>query len=117
MKKIFVAITSVLLLTGCGINMQTYQIPDVTKAETITLSKNNGQRNIHGITIIAKGNIDGKATISLILNDGPYKTEKLSGNIDFKWGGDWYSDSIEIRYEPIFLISGSLKLKYRFEDI
>lgn len=97
--------------------MQTYKVSDVTEPETIIVHKKKTQGNVHGITILGKGNLEGEATISLILNGAPYKKEYLSGNVDFKWGGDWYSDSAEIRYTPIEVTSGSLKLKCQFADL
>jgi len=117
MKKLILAATILVFLSGCGMNTQTYEISDVTKARVILLGKKKGQGYIHGISIIGEGNIEGKAVISLILHDGPYKTENLSGRINFSWGGDWYSDTVEIRYNPIAVTNGRLRLKYKFKDL
>jgi len=116
MKKI-VAITLLALLVGCSGKNQTCSVVDVAKPETITLAKLSSQGNIHSITIVGKGRLDGTAEIVLILNGKPYKTEKLSGDVDFKWRADWYSDSASIVYTPSSAKAGNVNLHYRFEDI
>jgi hypothetical protein len=50
--------------------------------------RNTSNPEVYGINIRGSGNIDGEATISLILNEEPYKTEKLKGLVSFNWGGD-----------------------------
>ena len=106
----------VMLVAGCGIGGRTHDVADVTKPETIVLKKNAGQGAIHSFSVIGSGEMRGNAEITIILNGGPYKTEKLSGKVDFRWGGDWYSDQAEIRYTPTSVTGGSLKLKYEFNN-
>ena len=113
-KSLLLAV--LVIFVGCKNDKQTYIVADVTNKTTITLHKNNGQGYIHRITIVAKGHLDGSAQINLILNGKPYKTENLSGKIDFEWGGDWYSDSAKIQYKPSSVNSGNLSLKYTFYD-
>ena len=116
MKKVITCFAMVALIAGCGIGGRTHDVADVTKPETIVLKKNAGQGAIYSFSVIGSGEIHGSAEISLILNGGPYKTEKLSGKVDFHWGGDWYTDQAEVRYTPTSVTSGSLKLKYEFSD-
>ena len=116
MRKALIFIIMVFLV-GCVTGKQMYTIPDITKQSTIILRKLPSQSNIYRITIIGKGYIEGNAKIVLILNGKPYKTESLSGNIDFKWDGDWYSDSVTIEYKPSLVKGGSLKLYYNFNDL
>ena len=116
MKKIL-ALFLLLLIVGCGASKQEYRIPDITKPEMITLNKHNNQGNIYSISISGRGQIDGEATISLILNGKPYKIKRLSGSILFQWVGDWYSNSAEIQYEPLAVKNGNLSLTYHFRDI
>ena len=115
MKRLITVIALAVLASGCGTKTRT--ISDVSKSETVLLDKQAGQGPIHSITVIGSGRLNGEAEISLILNDGPYKTARLSGAVDFRWGGDWYSDQAEIRYTPISATYGKLKLKYRFNDL
>ncbi len=115
MKKLFVCIAVTVLLSGCG-GTRTCDVSYVTKAETIVLKKASGQGPVHSLSVIGSGVLQGDAEISLILNGCSYKTEKLSGKVDFRWRGDWYSDQAEIRYTPTSVNGGSLKLKYEFSD-
>jgi hypothetical protein len=96
---------------------QTVEIKDVTKSETIVLRKWGHQGHIHAIEVNISGRIKGSARAQLILNSSPYKQEQLSGKVYVMWGGDWYSDEAEIRYQPEDVDSGGLKLRYRFIDI
>jgi hypothetical protein len=80
------------------------------------VGEKTGKRYTHGITIRGIGQIDGEGIISLLLNGEPYKVAKLSGKIDFQWGGDWYSETATIRYEPTIVRSGKLVLRYRFHQ-
>ena len=106
-----------VMLAGCGISGgQAVSIKDVTKSEIVTLKKNSSQRCIYAIRIQGRGSIAGKAEIQLMLNGEIYKKEELSGKIDFAWGGDWYSDTAEIRYIPHSVTVGSVSLKYDFKD-
>jgi hypothetical protein len=107
-----------VFLGGCGGGdpKQVYQVADVTKAQTISLHKKTGQGHIHSYTVVGTGRIEGEATLSLMLNGKPYRTEHLSGDVQFKWGGDWYSDAALIAYKPTSARSGSLKVEYTFLD-
>ena len=115
MSKLVTCFAVTVLLSGCG-GTRTYDVVDVTKAETIVLKKASGQGPVHSLSVTGSGEIQGDAEISLILNGGQYKTEKMSGKVDFRWGGDWYSDHAEIRYTPTSVTGGSLKLNYEFND-
>jgi len=117
MIKLLICLCLTAFVSGCGSGTRTVDVKDVTKSETITLKKDQGQGAIYSITVKGEGKIDGNAEIALILNGGPYKTERLSGPVDFRWGGDWYSDRAEIIYTPISTTGGSLWLSYKFNDI
>ena len=94
--------------------MPSVVVSDVRQPETLVLGKKTGNPYTYGITIRGSGEIDGEAKISLLLNGEQYRVEKLSGKVDFEWGGDWYSETAEIRYEPGNVRSGKLLLRYRF---
>jgi len=114
-ELIGIVLIMVLVIPGCG-DRGTYYVADVIKAETIILKKKPSQGSIHSFSVIGSGEIHGNVEITLMLNDGPYKTEKLSGKVDFRWGGDWYSDQAEIRFTPAAVTGGSLNLRYEFKD-
>jgi hypothetical protein len=40
----------------------------------------------------------------------------LNGKADFVWGGDWNADSMELRYKPAKVDSGTLSIEYSFLD-
>lgn len=115
MKKVITCLAVAVLLSGCG-GTRTHDVADVTKAEVIVLKNTPGQGPVHSLSVTGFGEIQGDAEISLILNGDPYKTEKLSGKVEFQWGGDWYSDQAEIRYTPTSVTGGTLKLRYGFND-
>ena len=117
MKKILVVTVLLATVAGCSRGKQTHTIADVAKAETITLQKGSSQGDIHYMTVVGKGYLDGTAEIVLILDGKPYKTEKLSGDVAFEWSGDWYSNSARIEYKPSSVKSGSLSLQYTFKDM
>ena len=118
-KTLMPWLITVALLVGCSLNPQSHDIIDVTKAEKIVLKKqqNQDQDRIHSLSIIGVGEIDGNAKISLILNDSVYKSQSLSGKVNFQWRGDWYSDEAEIRYEPQSVTGGTMILHYDFADL
>ena len=105
-----------LCLSSCSKSPQTYTFKDVTKKVSIILNKSADQKNIHSIQIMGKGHIKGTAQIRLMLNEQPYKIEKISGVTSFNWRGDWYSDTAKIEFDPLSVKSGTLKLEYQFED-
>jgi hypothetical protein len=116
MNKLINCLAIVALVAGCGSDVRSHDQADVTKPATIILKKNAEQGAVHSLSVVGSGELDGNAEITLILNGEPYKTETLSGKVDFRWRGDWYSDQAEIRYTPASVTGGSLKLKYEFND-
>lgn len=106
-----------LIGTCSAIKWRTVKIKDVTKSETIILRKWGYQGNINAMEINISGRIKGRARIQMILHSGPCKDEVLSGKVNVRWGGDWYSDVAEIRYLPEDVESGELKIRYRLISI
>ena len=126
MKKLLLFIIILLAIGLYYINEKTdlitnrvYEIKDVSKKSTIFLHKIEAQEYVHGFFVHIRGNIDGKAKIALnYLNSGknPQRSEDISGEVDIKWGGDWYADELKIEYEPLSNITkGSLSLEYAFD--
>jgi hypothetical protein len=123
MRKLF-AVGAVFLVTSLVVTigffcasyraMPNVVVDDARKAEVLILGAKSGNPYTHGVSIRGSGDIDGEATMSLMLNGEPYKVTKLRGRIDFEWGGDWYAETAEIRYEPVKVRSGKVVLHYRF---
>lgn len=87
-------------------------VRDVRQAETLVLGTKDG-RLVSRISIQGSGRIDGDATITLLSEGKPYWVKELTGPVDFVWGGDWYDETAEVRYEPGNVRSGELVLRYR----
>ncbi len=95
--------------------MSEVSITDVRQPETLLLTDPEVDLP-HAITIRGSGEIDGHATISLMYDGKPDRTEQLSGSVEFEWGGDWYDESAEVRYEPNDVQGGHVTLHYKFHD-
>jgi hypothetical protein len=112
--KIYAVIFLSVLLATCTNYDHKILFSNVPIKQTIVLSNNSGKGNVYSIAIRTHGYINGRAQISLILNTSKYKTEQIGGNVNFNWGGDWYSDTAEILYEPHNVKSGELIIEYKF---
>ena len=99
MKKFILCLVVVVVLSGCS-GSRGHDIVDATKTETIILSKAPEQGPIHSLSVTGSGTILGDAKLILVLSQGAYMTEKLSGEVAFHWRGDWYSDHLENIQEP-----------------
>jgi hypothetical protein len=96
-------------LVWFAISDPSVSVRDVRQPETLVLGVETGHP-AYSISIHGSGRIDGEATITLLLGGQPYRVEKLSGRVDFRWGGDWYSETAEVRYEPADVRSGKVVL-------
>jgi hypothetical protein len=113
------------LMVGRGfaesIFRQTTVMVDATQPQTIILRKRFYQGYIDRVMIHCSGFIEGKATIQRVFyNNGDFLGFRdqgtISGKVSFDWGGDWYSDTAEIRYIPESVSSGHLTFTYTFYD-
>jgi hypothetical protein len=118
----FLYILFAVHFTPLGVSCTKYdqqiEITDLTKPQTIVLHKKPQQKDIVSMSLRINGKIDGEAQLSLMLNGNPYKTETIKGKINIKWGGDWYADSMQLRYEPHQTVKdGKIKIEYVFNGI
>ncbi len=97
--------------------MPVVMVKEVRQPETLIITHPASNVHIHSLTVRGAGEIDGQASITLMLNGQPYKTESLGGTVDFQWHGDWYEQTAEIRYDPVNARSGEVLLHYRFHSI
>jgi hypothetical protein len=119
-KRLVIAVLLVSASVAAGVwamSAPTVSVANVRQAETIVLGRDTGSPHTYAISIRGSGRIDGEATISLLLGGQRYRVEKLSGTIDFEWGGDWYAETATIRYEPTSVRSGNVVLHYRFRKL
>jgi hypothetical protein len=91
------------------------RVQNVRQPETIVLGQKTG-KHVHGLTVHGIGDLDGEAAISLMVNGQPYRSEDLKGKVDFKWDGDYYSETAEFRYEPKDVRGGNVELHYEFHS-
>jgi hypothetical protein len=119
-KRVGIAV----LLVGASIALAIWARPapsalvcDVRQAEILVLGEETGNPSTYAISIRGSGQIDGEATVSLLLNGRPNKVEKLRRMVDFQWGGDWYSETAKVQYEPSGVRSGKVVLHYNFHKI
>ena len=99
---------------------KTNEIEDVTQKTTILLSSQFHQKEyIHNISIFVTGHLDGAAIIHRCIGDGSKFTTYYirGGDICLKIWGEWYSNECLIKYEPLDVVSGTLKIKYSFNSI
>jgi hypothetical protein len=116
MHRLIPALCLGVVLSGCGFGPATRDLADVSRPETLILRKQPGQGQIQALRISGEGSIRGTARIELILNGKPSEVEALSGPVRFSWGSDWYADQAEVRYTPMAVTGGRLRLRYRFSD-
>lgn len=114
MKYIFLFLMT-LTLISCAKNEQKHIMQNLSESQTIVL-KSPEKKSIHALKIHATGALTGEANISLMLNGKAYKTETVTGNIDFTWANDWYTDQATIRYETNNVTDGNLAFSYVFNQ-
>lgn len=120
MKKVLVtadALVAASLAFGLYLcSMPSVAVKDARQPETLVIGQRVGNAHTYAITLRGSGQVDGRATITLLLRGQPYKVAELSGAVDFRWGGDWYAETAEIRYEPANVRSGKVVLHYQFHQ-
>lgn len=116
LSHLICVIALLAFLEGCTKYDGKLTLDDVTKLTRVTLRAPNPNASIVGIKIVGRGRLDGTGRIFLVVNGKPYRTEELEGNIRFSWGGDWYSPSAELQYEPRDAKGGEIELRYAFRE-
>ena len=103
------------------ISDRTVQIKNVHQKKTIRLTKREGQEHVFGFAVHVYGDIKGTAKLALSQDSSKgtlHEEEVISGHTDLEWGGDWYTDTIDIVYEPLGEVdSGELEIAYEFKGI
>jgi hypothetical protein len=115
--RICLVLSLLAAFSSCAKYDRRVSVADVKKEEIVVLRKEPNQGNVYGISIRGSGNIDGEARIAWMLDGKPYKTKPLKKKVKFSWGGDWYSDTAEIHYEPVRVSRGELIIEYQFSTL
>ena len=80
-----------------------------------TLRYPNDKDLVTTISIRCHGQIVGKATLSLLNDDGSSaRNHEIHGKFDISLGGDWYTPKAELRYSPIGVRSGNVQIEFSF---
>lgn len=104
--------------TSCGRYRDTVLIPDAGRPAEVTLHAREGQTQIVSLDVKGVADIQGDATIELLLHGASYKRVQLHGHTTFTWGGDWYTPDAIVRYAPASpSTKGSITLEYRFNTL
>jgi hypothetical protein len=107
----------IFISASCTKYDQRLEVTDLKKAHVLILQKKPNQKHVYSMGIHCYGKLEGEAQLVFMLNGTPYKTERMKGKVNIDWGGDWYSDSMELRYQPSSITSGQLVIEYTFTDL
>lgn len=112
-----VVIGFIALFQRFGVNSSvTVELVPDSSSQVIRLEKRPGQGDVYSLWVRVSGGIDGRADLSLMVDGQAYRTETLSGAVDFEWSQDWYSESAEIHCNLLDGSGGRLGVEYRFRD-
>jgi hypothetical protein len=112
----YVAFFTVVATTSC-VKYDGRQTLEDVKHEQVIVLKKTGPGSVYSIAVRGRGNIAGRTRISLIEGGVSRETQEIHSAVDFKWSGDWYSDTAEIKYEPIEVKGGELIIEYLFATL
>ncbi len=110
-------ILAIVFICGCAPGRQEQVISDVARPCVIMLEKRAGQGNVYSVSIRVEGHIEGIAELSLNENGRSYRSERLSGKVDLNLNGDWYTNSAELKYRPVSVRKGVLRITYDFHSL
>ncbi len=90
-------------------------VPDVTKTNHLDLVATHwsgvGGHLPSGLELYVSGHIDGTAYVSFTL----WETQRLSGDVQWRIGKDWFETNCVFHYYPENVQGGSLAVRYRFQ--
>ncbi|MFT6221512.1 MAG: hypothetical protein ACJA0C_000915 [Candidatus Endobugula sp.] len=112
MNKIFYVLL-IIILSSCSWFGDEYILDLSTSTRFILQS--NGSEFPSGYTLRAEGYSTADGVIELMLNDTVYKAERVTGEVDFKWSGDWYSQDMKLVYRLQKSGKGTLKITYKID--
>jgi hypothetical protein len=109
MKKIiFLGAFIVAILSACSRPAEVIQIADVTQPTILNL--NSTSKNVSGISLRLRGQIDGSA----VLSASNWETQRLSGKVDYQGYHDRFHAECDLQYQPMKVTSGALTVEYKF---
>lgn len=113
--KLVIFLGIIMSLFACFFNKaKTFSIDNAGTNNEFTLNHSHKSIHIHTIQLNIKGNVDGESSLTVLLNDKPYKVFELKDNFDINYQNDWYSDSVDIQYKAGSSKNGEVKVNYEF---
>ena len=92
-------------------------IYDVDRDSIFRLTNIGVHKGPDRIDLLVEGTLDGKAQIYQL--DGSDKKDLHEigpGAVYLRMGGPWHSNSYVLKYDPVQVSTGQLKIKYNFKD-
>lgn len=107
------AATTLILLTlvSCNFFDDKYVL-DLSTSATFILGVSD-TKTVSEFRFHAQGHSSANGVLELLLDDKVYKTQVITGDVDFKWTGDWYHPNMKIVYRVEQAGTGTLKIKYK----
>ncbi len=103
------------LLSGCwAMKERSGLMLDISQDTMIVLKKKNWQGSIWGIDLRIRGDFTDTVRVSFFMYDKAYHQMLLFGAADSSFHGDWYSDSIQVRFDRIRVPLRSVSIDYQF---
>jgi hypothetical protein len=103
------------LLSGCGQKSGTVMIADVTRTnefQLVTTAWSGVRGDLpSGLSVEVNGQIEGTAYIAI----EQMETQRVSGAVRWRIGGDWFRTNCVFRYQPENVKIGWVTVKFRFQ--
>jgi hypothetical protein len=115
--RFIILLSFLFIFSGCRTQKtQLHQLSDLRENQQLLLRNKTLSKSTYGLLILGKGEIDGRARIALLLDGRVYKTEIISGKVQFQWREKWRNPHAIIRYQPLNVTEGNLRFSVTFLD-
>jgi cell division protein FtsL len=112
--KLIIVLFFLLSLTSCTTKTQLYQLSNLDEEQQLLIQKKSLSKSNYGLLILGKGELDGEARIALLSNSQVHKVKIISGNVKFQWREKWQDNRAIIRYQPVSVTEGNLRVSVTF---
>ncbi len=109
-------LAAAFFLAGCRSRDTEVFFSNVSAEEIVTVGKPRDLATVRSLRLRIDGRLEGAAQLRLVRDGQPLWVETLSGTVNVDWRGNWTDDRARLHYVPGPGVSGSLRLRYRFDD-
>lgn len=102
------------MIGACTHYDQSTALADVSRPQVLVIRAAPGTGEIHSLKVRCHGSVEGDASITLMLDGRPHRSEKVQGRFSFSWSSDWYSREARLDYLPDRVRGGAVTIDYRF---